>query len=89
MMHAEVPQYEGLDVFTQFMLDYDTFYNNEPFWGAMHDTNLLALANEVGFSPENVFTAFAVSGRKEGSDRTGRTDKGKPAGQLQLTVAHK
>jgi ubiquinone/menaquinone biosynthesis C-methylase UbiE len=89
MMHAEVPQYEGLDPFTQFMLDYDTYYNNEPFWGAMHDTDLLELAREVGFAAENVFTEFVASGRKEGSDRTGKVEKGKPAGQLQLTVARR
>lgn len=89
MMHAEVPQYEGIDAFTQFMLDYDTYFNNEPFWGAMHDTDLRALAAEVGFETENVFIEFVASGRKEGSDRTGKTEKDKPAGQLQLTLARR
>jgi SAM-dependent methyltransferase len=89
MMHAEVPQYEGLDLFTQFMIDYDTYYNNEPFWGAMHDTDLHALAVSVGFEADKVRSAFVASGRKEGADRTGKTERGKPAGQLQLTVAQK
>ncbi len=89
MMHAEVPQFEGVDAFTQFMLDYDTYYNNEPFWGAMHDTDLGQIAIDVGFPPENVRSAFVASGRREGADRTGTASKGKAAGQLQLTVARK
>ena len=89
MLHAEVPQYEGTDLFTQFLMDYDTFYNNEPFWGAMHDIDLEALAVEAGFPADSVTAEFVASGRREGADRTGRKSTGKTAGQLQLTVARK
>lgn len=54
MMHAEVPQYEDVDVFTQFMMDFDTYYNNEPFWGAMRETDQIALAKAAGFPPESI-----------------------------------
>ncbi len=89
MMHAEVPQFEGVDPFMQFMLDYDTYFNNEPFWGAMHDTDLTQLAVEAGFAPEDVQTAYVASGRREGADRTGVQSTTQAAGQLQLTVARK
>jgi SAM-dependent methyltransferase len=89
MVHAEVPQFEATEPFTQFMLDYDTFYNNEPFWGAMHDTDLGALALEAGFDEENITMAYVASGRKETSDRTGRSTGKKPGGMLQVTVARR
>lgn len=88
MMHAEVPQYHDLDAFQQFMIDYDTYYNNEPFWGAMHDVDLRQLAIDAGFAPEQISTEFVSSGRKETTDRTGRPTKG-AAGTLQLTVARR
>ena len=33
MFHVEVPQYQGMDLYDQFILDWDTYNNNEPFWG--------------------------------------------------------
>ena len=64
MIHAEFPQYEGLDAFTQYMLDWDTYNNNEPFWGAMHDTDLEALAISVGFDRSKVSTAYVPALRQ-------------------------
>jgi ubiquinone/menaquinone biosynthesis C-methylase UbiE len=84
MIHAEFPQYEGLDAFTQFMLDWDTYNNNEPFWGAMHDTDLEALANSVGFDRSNVRTVYVPALRQ--------LQNGAKAGggmKLALTVAVK
>jgi ubiquinone/menaquinone biosynthesis C-methylase UbiE len=89
MVHAEVPQYDGVDLFTEFMIDYDTHYNNEPFWGAMHDTDLHALAVDVGFASADVWTELVPSGRSETTDRTGKASASKAAGMLQLTVARK
>lgn len=84
MIHAEFPQYEGLDAFTQFMLDWDTYNNNEPFWGAMHDTDLEALANSVGFDRSNVRTVYVPALRQ-------LQNGGKAGGgmKLALTVAVK
>lgn len=84
MIHAEFPQYEGLDAFTQFMLDWDTYNNNEPFWGAMHDTDLEALATSVGFDRSNVRTVYVPALRQ--------LQNGAKAGggmKLALTVAVK
>jgi SAM-dependent methyltransferase len=34
MIHADLPPFDLMDPFTQFILDNETYYNNEPFWGA-------------------------------------------------------
>ena len=81
MIHAEVPQYEGLDPFTQFLADWDTYNNNEPFWGAMHDADLEQLAVDAGFARDRVRTAAVPTGR--------RLQTGARVGQLALTVAQR
>ncbi len=49
MIHADLPPFDLMDPFTQFILDNETWYNNEPFWGAMRDMDQLALAEKAGF----------------------------------------
>ncbi|WJT00352.1 methyltransferase domain-containing protein [Novosphingobium humi] len=49
MIHADLPPFDLMDPFTQFILDNETWYNNEPFWGAMRDMDQIALAEKVGF----------------------------------------
>ncbi|MFK7887446.1 MAG: class I SAM-dependent methyltransferase [Gammaproteobacteria bacterium] len=49
MIHADLPPFDLMDPFTQFILDNETWYNNEPFWGAMRDMDQIALAENVGF----------------------------------------
>ncbi|NVK56275.1 MAG: class I SAM-dependent methyltransferase [Alteromonadaceae bacterium] len=47
-MHLEQPQYAGRPVFEQFVRDWDTWHNNEPFWGTMHDVDLVAMIDGTG-----------------------------------------
>ncbi|PVM93605.1 class I SAM-dependent methyltransferase [Caulobacter radicis] len=54
MIHADLPPFDNMDPFTQFILDNETWYNNEPFWGAMRETDQVALAKAAGFPPESV-----------------------------------
>ncbi|NQV79149.1 MAG: class I SAM-dependent methyltransferase [Alphaproteobacteria bacterium] len=54
MVHIEQPQYEGMDPYDQFMRDWDTFGNNEPFWGTLHDLDLKQLAVAAGFANDKV-----------------------------------
>jgi SAM-dependent methyltransferase len=54
-LHLEQPQYHGMDVFEQFIRDWDAHNNNEPFWTTMHDLDLRALAVKSGFSAEQCF----------------------------------
>jgi SAM-dependent methyltransferase len=49
MIHADLPPFDLMDPFTQFILDNETWYNNEPFWGAMREIDQLALAEAAGF----------------------------------------
>jgi ubiquinone/menaquinone biosynthesis C-methylase UbiE len=61
MLHGEVPQYSMMPAFDAFMLDWDTYNNNEPFWGTVHDMDLEALAVAVGFEKDKVVQMFAPS----------------------------
>lgn len=54
MIHADLPPFDLMDPFTQFILDNETWYNNEPFWGAMRDTDQVALAEKAGFDRSEV-----------------------------------
>jgi SAM-dependent methyltransferase len=54
MIHVEQPQYAPtMPLFEQAMRDWDSFYNNEPFWSTMHGIDLDALMEDVGFAPAN------------------------------------
>lgn len=54
MINVEQPQYEGMSAYDQFMRDWDTFGNAEPFWGTLHDMDLEQLAVDAGFRREAV-----------------------------------
>ena len=55
VLHVEQPQYgEDMPLFEQCMRDWDTFNNNEPFWGAMHDMDLYEVMAEAGFARDQM-----------------------------------
>ncbi len=55
MVHLEQPQYsEDMPVFEQFIRDWDSYNNNEPFWSAMHDIDLIELMKNLGFDETNI-----------------------------------
>ena len=54
MIHADLPPFDLMDPFTQFILDNETWYNNEPFWGAMRDMDQVALAKNAGFPADTI-----------------------------------
>ena len=54
MIHIEQPQYDGMDPYDQFMRDWDTFGNNEQFWGTLHDMDLQEIAVAAGFASDKV-----------------------------------
>jgi len=60
-LHLEQPQYAGRPVFEQFMRDWDTYNNNEPFWGAMHDLDLEAIIESSGIPKSNQFIAAVTA----------------------------
>ncbi|PXA99301.1 class I SAM-dependent methyltransferase [Nostoc sp. 3335mG] len=54
MIHADLPPFDLMDPFTQFILDNETYYNNEPFWGAMREQDQVALAEAAGFAADTI-----------------------------------
>ncbi|PHY19733.1 class I SAM-dependent methyltransferase [Caulobacter sp. BP25] len=54
MIHADLPPFDLMDPFTQFILDNETYYNNEPFWGAMREMDQVQLAKDAGFPAETI-----------------------------------
>jgi ubiquinone/menaquinone biosynthesis C-methylase UbiE len=59
-LHIEQPQYtEDMDLYEQFIRDWDAYYNNEPFWSKMHDIDVKKLMLQAGFK-ENAFIQIGV-----------------------------
>lgn len=57
-LHLEQPQYnQEMPIFEQFMRDWDAYNNNEPFWSAMHATNLDAELEKSGLAAQDLFHA--------------------------------
>jgi hypothetical protein len=54
-VHLEQPQYQGMDVYEQFIRDWDAYNNNEPFWTTMHDLDLVELVGQFGVAREQCF----------------------------------
>lgn len=54
MIHADLPPFEKMGPFMQFILDNETYYNNEPFWGAMRQMDQIGLAVGAGFVVDDV-----------------------------------
>ncbi len=54
MLHAEQPQYHGQPPDEQFLREWDTRFNNEPFRCAFRDMDLVKLATDAGFAAASV-----------------------------------
>jgi ubiquinone/menaquinone biosynthesis C-methylase UbiE len=54
-LHLEQPQYHNMDLYEQFIRDWDAYNNNEPFWTTMHDMDLREVASRGGFAIEQCF----------------------------------
>lgn len=76
MLHGEVPQYADMEPFDAFMLDWDTYNNNEPFWGTVHDMDLVELAEGAGFSKDKVIQVLAPSAFAEAEAKRTHTFQG-------------
>lgn len=70
MLHQEVPQYEGMPPYEAFILDWDTYNNNEPFWGTVHSMDLQKLAESAGFAAGNVIQTMIPSALERAEART-------------------
>lgn len=59
-MHSDPQLGRGLDPHDAFLHDWDTYYNNEPFWGPLHDIGAERLFVEAGFPKDSVREAWAT-----------------------------
>jgi ubiquinone/menaquinone biosynthesis C-methylase UbiE len=55
MLHMELPPNSALAPFDAFYLDWDSFYNNEPYYQAYRNIDPRQLCAAAGFSPKNYF----------------------------------
>jgi hypothetical protein len=49
MIQADLPPFDAMDPFTQFILEHEPHYNNEPFWGAMGEQDQVTPAERADF----------------------------------------
>ncbi len=85
MLHVEQPPFAWFDdPFEQFVRDWDTHNNNEPFWGPMHDMDLEDVAVKGGFAAEDVVQEMADLIKPTEKDRYARA-----AGQWYVFAAWK
>lgn len=62
MLHVEAPLYQHMDTYTAFMYDWETANNNEPYWSAMRELDLVEVATKAGFEANKVFQTFVANG---------------------------
>jgi len=74
-LHLEQPQYTNMGFYEQFIRDWDTYFNNEPYWGPMHELDLKTVLNDCGFNGNDMFEVGVVSlidekifGKREAGD---------------------
>ena len=86
MLHMELPPNAALSPFDAFYLDWDGYYNNEPFYKGFRDMNYRTLCSNAGFESGDFFESVmprynyvdegdfisAISGNAEFDDNTGR-----------------
>lgn len=61
VVHAETPPFKDMNDFEAFLLDWDTYNNNEPFWSKSHEIEPKKVAEDIGFDPEKTFEYMAPS----------------------------
>lgn len=86
MLHMELPPNAALSPYDAFYLDWDSYYNNEPFYKSFRDQDYRQLCVDAGFDADRFFEsvmprytyvdaavfAAAVSGEAQFDEDTGR-----------------
>jgi len=90
-VHGDLPPFWAMDEFNQFMLDCETFYNNEPYWGAMREVDQIEEAVKAGFARENVKFMMAPSAYRAaaGHERGFEAGEFAPGNAWQVLVTRK
>lgn len=85
MIHADLPPFDHTDLMSEFILDNETYYNNEPFWGPMRDLDQIKLSTDAGFAKDKVrfdtapMAIFEFMQPEDSSDADGYTEEEKDA----------
>jgi ubiquinone/menaquinone biosynthesis C-methylase UbiE len=59
-LHVEQPNFTPrTTLWERFTRDWDSWYNNEPFWGKLHTMDVFALMTQAGFARDKQFEASA------------------------------
>ena len=66
MVHAEQPPYEGQPPWEQFIREWDTYYNGEPFRCPFRDMDPVAWAVNAGFKRDTVFAGMSPAANMTG-----------------------
>jgi ubiquinone/menaquinone biosynthesis C-methylase UbiE len=86
MLNMELPPNDSLEPYDSFYLDWDCYYNNEPFYKGFRDQDYRSLCTDAGFAEDAFFEAImprftytdektfmdAVKGPVEFDENTGR-----------------
>jgi ubiquinone/menaquinone biosynthesis C-methylase UbiE len=68
MLHMELPPNKEMDPFDAFYLDWDSYYNEEPFYKGFRDEDPKALCQGAGFASEDYIQFVVPSIGLYGSD---------------------
>jgi SAM-dependent methyltransferase len=90
-VHGDLPPFWAMDEFNQFMLDCETHYNNEPYWGAMREVDQIAEAVKAGFARDQIEFRMAPSAYRAaaGHDRGFEAGEFAPGNAWQVLVTRK
>jgi ubiquinone/menaquinone biosynthesis C-methylase UbiE len=90
-VHGDLPPFWAMDEFNQFMFDCETYYNNEPYWGAMRMVDQIEASVKAGFARENVEFKMAPSAYRaaSGVDREFQAGEFAPGNAWQVLVTRK
>lgn len=62
MLHAEGTGFRGKSLIDQYLADWDTHFNGEPFIGALHDTDLTEVLRQAGFAADEIILTYSSAG---------------------------
>jgi len=78
LLHMELPPNEGMAPYDSFYLDWDSYYNNEPFYKPFRDMDAREICSDSGFDADNFVTFIIPSMNLEGEaairNAVGQTD---------------
>ena len=68
MIHMELPLNSIVEPYEQFYLDWDSYYNKEPFYKSFRDSDIKKIVIDSGFKEENYFQFIIPSYFNHGHD---------------------